>query len=251
MQKFSLPQQPKIIKKEGNSAIIEIDSLYPGYGTTLGNALRRVLLSSIPGSAITTVRIAGVDHEFSTMSGVLEDVIHVLLNLKQMRFKLFKEEGVTIKLSAKGEKKVTAGDFTVPGGEVEIVNPDLYIATLTDKKSSLEIEAEVFPGVGYEPIERRRKDKLQIGSIAIDAIYTPIRKIKFSVENMRVGDRTDFNKLVFDIETDGSIRPEVAFKKGVDILDEHIKILGEIEIQEEEPAEEKKAAKSKSKKSKE
>ena len=234
MQKFSLPQQPKIIKKEGNSAIIEIDSLYPGYGTTLGNALRRVLLSSIPGSAITTVRIAGVDHEFSTMSGVLEDVIHILLNLKQMRFKLFKEEGVTIKLSIKGEKKVTAGDFTVPGGEVEIVNPDLYIATLTDKKSTLEIEAEVFSGVGYEPIERRRKDKLQVGSIAIDAIYTPIRKIKFSVENMRVGDRTDFNKLVFDIETDGSIRPEVAFKKAVGILDEHIEIIREIEIQEEE-----------------
>lgn len=234
MQKFSLPQQPKIIKKEENSAIIEIDSLYPGYGTTLGNALRRVMLSSIPGSAITTVRIAGVDHEFSTMSGVLEDVIHILLNLKQMRFKLYKEEGVTIKLSAKGEKKVTAGDFTVPGGEIEIVNPDLYIATLTDKKSSIEIEAEVSSGVGYEPIERRRKDKLQVGSIAVDAIYTPIRKIKFSVENMRVGDRTDFNKLVFDIETDGSIRPEVAFKKGVDILDEHIKILGEIEIQEEE-----------------
>lgn len=234
MQKFSLPQQPKIIKKEENSAIIEIDSLYPGYGTTLGNALRRVLLSSIPGSAITTVRIAGVDHEFSTMSGVLEDVIHVLLNLKQIRFKLYKEEGVTIKLSVKGEKKVTAGDFTVPGGEVEIVNPDLYIATLTDKKSNLEIEAEVSLGVGYEPIERRRKDKLQVGSIAVDAIYTPIRKIKFSVENMRVGDRTDFNKLVFDIETDGSIRPEVAFKKAVDILDEHIKIIGGIEIQEEE-----------------
>lgn len=251
MQKFSLPQQPKVIKKEENSAIIEIDSLYPGYGTTLGNAIRRVLLSSIPGSAITTVRIAGVDHEFSTMSGVLEDVIHVLLNLKQVRFKLYKEEGVTIKLSVKGEKKVTAGDFTVPGGEVEIVNPDLYIATLTDKKSNLEIEAEVSLGVGYEPIERRRKDKLQVGSIAVDAIYTPIRKIKFSVENMRVGDRTDFNKLVFDIETDGSIRPEVAFKKAVDILDEHIKIIGEIEIQEEEPAEEKKAAKSKSKKSKE
>jgi DNA-directed RNA polymerase subunit alpha len=243
MQKFSLPQQPKIIKKEGNSAIIEIDSLYPGYGTTLGNALRRVLLSSIPGSAITTVRIAGVDHEFSTMSGVLEDVIHILLNLKQIRFKLYKEEGVTIKLSVKGEKKVTAGDFKVSGGEIEIVNPDLYIATLTDKKSSLEIEAEVSPGVGYEPIERRRKDKLQVGSIAVDAIYTPIRKIKFSVENMRVGDRTDFNKLVFDIETDGSIKPEVAFKKGVDILDEHVKILGEIEIQEEEPVVEVKKAK--------
>jgi len=248
MQKFSLPQQPKIITVEENSATIEIDSLYPGYGTTLGNALRRVLLSSIPGSAITTVRIAGTDHEFSTISGVLEDVIHILLNLKQIRFKLFKEESVTIKLSAKGEKKVTAGDFDVPGGEIEIVNPDLYIATLTDKKSNLEIEAEVYPGVGYEPIERRRKDKLQVGSIAVDAIYTPIRKIKFSVENMRVGDRTDFNKLVFDIETDGSIRPESAFKKAVDILDEHIKILGEIEIPEEPAAgvkEVKKAKKSK------
>ena len=243
MQKFSLPQQPKIIKKEANSAVIEIDSLYPGYGTTLGNAIRRVLLSSIPGSAITTVKITGVDHEFSTMSGVLEDVIHVLLNLKQIRFKLFKEESVTIKLSVKGEKKVTAGDFEVSGGEIEIVNPDLYIATLTDKKSSLEIEAEVSPGVGYEPIERRRKDKLPIGSIAVDAIYTPIRKIKFTVENMRVGDRTDFNKLVFDIETDGSIRPEVAFKKAIDILDEHIRIIDEIEIPEEEPVVETKKTK--------
>jgi DNA-directed RNA polymerase subunit alpha len=250
MQKFSLPQQPKIIKKEANSAVIEIDSLYPGYGTTLGNAIRRVLLSSIPGSAITTVKITGVDHEFSTMSGVLEDVIHVLLNLKQIRFKLFKEESVTIKLSVKGEKKVTAGDFEVSGGEIEIVNPDLYIATLTDKKSSLEIEAEVSPGVGYEPIERRRKDKLPIGSIAVDAIYTPIRKIKFTVENMRVGDRTDFNKLVFDIETDGSIRPEVAFKKAIDILDEHIRIIDEIEIPEEEPVVETKKTK-KAKKSEE
>lgn len=250
MQKFSLPQQPKIIKKEKNSAIIEIDSLYPGYGTTLGNAVRRVLLSSIPGSAITTVKIKGVDHEFSTIPGVLEDVIHILLNLKQVRFKLLKEESVTIRLSVKGEKKVTASDFEVSGGEIEIVNPDLYIATLTDKKSSLEIEAEVSPGVGYEPIERRRKDKLSIGSIAVDAIYTPIRKIKFTVGNMRVGDRTDFNKLIFDIETDGSICPEVAFKKAIDILNEHIKIIGEVEIPEEEPVVETKKTK-KSKKSEE
>lgn len=248
MQKFSLPQQPKITKREGSSATIEIDSLYPGYGTTLGNAIRRVLLSSIPGSAITSVKIAGVDHEFSTMSGVLEDVIHILLNLKQTRFKLFKEEAVTIKLSVKGERKVTAGDFEIPGGEAEVVNPDLHIATLTDKKSNLEIEAEVSPGVGYEPTERRRKNKLSVGSIAIDAIYTPIRKVKFSVENMRVGDRTDFNKLVFDIETDGSISPESAFKKSVDILNEHIKIIGEIEIPVEEPVIEPKKAK-KSKKS--
>lgn len=246
MQKFSLPQSPKIVKNEENSATIEIDSLYPGFGTTLGNALRRVLLSSIPGSAITTVKIAGVDHEFSTMPNVLEDVIHVLLNLKQMRFKLYKEENVTIKLSVKGEKNVTAGDFDVPTGDIEIVNPDLHIATLTDKKSNLEIEVEVTPGVGYEPIERRRNDKLPVGSIAVDAIYTPIRKVKFTVENMRVGDRTDFNRLVFEIETDGSIRPEAAFKKAVDILDEHVKIIGEIEV----PAEEEKKEKEEVKKNK-
>lgn len=245
MQKFSLPQPPKIVKKEDNMAVIEIDALYPGYGTTLGNALRRVLLSSIPGAAITTVKITGVDHEFSTMPNVMEDVIHILLNLKQVRFKLFKEEAVTIKLAVKGEKKVTAGDFQAVSGEVEIVNPDSYIATLTDKKAVLEIEAEVSPGVGYEPIERRKKDKIAIGSIALDAIYTPVRKVKFSAENMRVGDRTDFNKLVFEIETDGSIKPEVAFKQAVDILDEHIKILDSIEISADEEPEVKKTRKSK------
>lgn len=245
MQKFSLPQPPKIVKKEDNMAVIEIDALYPGYGTTLGNALRRVLLSSIPGAAITTVKISGVDHEFSAMPNVMEDVIHILLNLKQVRFKLFKEEAVTIKLAVKGEKKVTAGDFQAVSGEVEIVNPDSYIATLTDKKAVLEIEAEVSLGVGYEPIERRKKDKIAIGSIALDAIYTPVRKVKFSAENMRVGDRTDFNKLIFEIETDGSIKPEAAFKQAVDTLDEHIKILGGIEISVDEEPEVKKTKKSK------
>ncbi|MEK9174838.1 MAG: DNA-directed RNA polymerase subunit alpha [Patescibacteria group bacterium] len=242
MQKFSLPQKPKIISRDGSSAMIEIDSLYPGYGTTLGNAVRRVLLSSIPGAAITAVKINGVDHEFSTMPNVMEDVIHILLNLKQIRFKLYKDEAVSIKLSVKGEKKVTAEDFETRNGEVEIVNPEAYIATLTDKKSKLEIEAEVAPGVGYEPVERRKKEKIAIGSIALDAIYTPIRKVKFNVENMRVGDRTDFNKLIFEIETDGSLKPETAFKKAVDILNEHVGILGSIEIVEDE-VEEKEAKK--------
>lgn len=246
MQKFSLPQKPKIVKKEDGLAVIEVESLYPGYGTTLGNALRRVLLSSIPGSAITTVKIAGVDHEFSTMTDVLEDVIHILLNLKQVRFKLFKDEPVTLKLSAKGEKKITAADFQA-SNDVEIINPEVHIATLTEKKSSLEMEVEVSPGVGYEPVERRKKDKQPVGSIAIDAIYTPIRQIRFSVENMRVGDRTDFDKLVFELKTDGSIQPEAAFKRAVEILDEHIKILSEIEIPE---IEEKPKAKIRAKKSK-
>ncbi len=250
MQKFSLPSEPKIIKHEDSLAIIEIDDLYPGYGTTLGNAIRRVLLSSIPGAAITTVKITGVSHEFSTIPNVMEDVIHILLNLKQVRFKLLSEESVVIKLSAKGETKVTAEDFET-SSNVEIVNPEAYVATLTDKKATLEIEAEVSAGVGYEPIERRKKDKLPVGSIAIDAIYTPVRKVKFNVENARVGDRTDFNKLVFEIETDGSIQPEEAFKKAINILDEHIKILGLIEIPAEtETVKTKKTAKAKTKKAK-
>jgi DNA-directed RNA polymerase subunit alpha len=248
MQQFSLPQPPKIIKKEDNLAIIEINDLYPGYGITLGNALRRVLLSSVPGCAITTVKIQGVDHEFSTISNVSEDVIHILLNLKQIRFKLLKEETISLNLSIKGEKEVTAADFT-PSNDVKIINPDCHIASLTDKKASLEMDIEIAPGVGYEPIERRHKDKLTIGSIAIDAIYTPIRRAKFNVENMRVGDRTDFNRLVFEIETDGSIMPEAAFKKAVDILDEHIKILGDIEVPQED-VEDMKAKKTKAKKSK-
>lgn len=229
MQQFSLPKQPRIVKKEKNLAVLEVDNLYPGYGTTLGNALRRVLLSSIPGAAITTVKISGANHEFSTLPNVMEDVIHILLNLKQVRFKIFGEESVNIRLSAKGEAKITAGDFET-SSQVKIVNPEAYIATLTDKKASLEIEAEVAPGVGYEPVERHKKDKMAVGSIAVDAIYTPIRKVRFNVENMRVGDRTDFNKLIFEIETDGTIQPETAFKKAVDILDEHIKILGLIEV---------------------
>ncbi len=205
-----------------------------GYGTTLGNALRRILLSSLPGAAVTAVKLKGVDHEFSTMPNVMEDVIHILLNLKQIRFRLFRAEPVVIKLSAKGEKQVTASDFE-KSADVEIVNDDAYIATLTDKKATLEIEAEVSPGLGYEPVERRKKDKLAVGSIALDAIYTPVRKVNFKVENMRVGDRTDFNRLIIELETDGSIMPELAFKKGVDILADHVKILGGIEVPEPTP----------------
>ena len=246
MQLFSLPQQPKITSRQENTAVIEVDALYPGYGTTLGNALRRVLLSSIPGAAITTVKIAGVSHEFATIPHVVEDVIHILLNLKQVRFKLFKDESVVLHLAAKGEKKVTAADFE-SSSDVEIVNPSVYLAALTDKKAVLEIEVEVSPGIGYEPVERRKKDKLPVGSIAVDAIYTPVRKVKFNVENMRVGDRTDFNKLIFEIETDGTVTPEAAFKNAVDILDEHIKVLGNIEIPEPEVVKKvvKKAGKSK------
>ena len=229
MKTIQLPTSPKIIKQDENTAHVEIGSLYPGYGITLGNALRRVLLSSLPGAAITSVKIDGADHEFTTFPGVKEDSIHILLNLKQVRFKLHSDEPVIINLEHKGEGEVTAAEFETPS-TVEIVNKEQIIATVSDKKAVLKIEAEVSPGLGYEPAEQRKKEKLPIGRIALDAIYTPIRRANFTVENMRVGDRTDFNRLVFDIETDGSITPEEAFTRAVAILEQHVGVIASGEI---------------------
>jgi DNA-directed RNA polymerase subunit alpha len=243
MRKIQIPTEPTLIKKEEeNSAVIEIGSLYPGYGITIGNALRRVLLSSLPGAAVTSVKITGADHEFSAFPGVKEDVIHILLNLKQIRFRLHTEEPATITLKAKGEREVHAGDFEVPSS-VEIVNPELLIATLTDKKTVFEVEAEVSPGLGYESVEARQKDKLPIGSIALDAVYSPIRKANYTVENMRVGERTDFNKLIFEVETDGSVSPEKAFLESVRMLSDHIAVLAALPAGEEEPVAEVSTAK--------
>jgi len=243
--KISLPQKPKIIKKGENQAIFEIDGCYPGYGLTLGNAFRRVLLSSLPGAAITAVKIKGVSHEFSTIPHILEDVIHIILNLKQIRFKVNAPESLPLKVSLKvvGEKEVKAKDIKLTA-ELEIINRDAHIATLTDKKAKLEMEIEIQNGLGYMPVEQRKKEKLEIGAIAVDAIFGPIRKINYEVENMRVGDRTDFNRLKIDIETDGSITPEEAFSKAADILVDHFQVFSspkEIKEKEETKKEVKKA----------
>jgi len=215
-----LPKPPKIIKKSKNRAIFGIENCYPGYGMTLGNALRRVLLSSLPGTAVTSVKIKGVEHEFSTIPYVFEDVIQIILNLKQLRFKLRTSELVTLTLKSKGEKKVKASDIKLTS-DVELVNKDAHIATLTDKKAALEMEINVESGLGYVPVEQRKKQKLPIGTIAVDAIFSPIRRVNYEVENMRVGDRTDFNRLKIDIETDGSISPEDAFQEASQILIDH------------------------------
>jgi len=224
-----LPSKPKIIKKEKNKTILEIEGCYPGYGITLGTALRRVLLSSIEGAAITGVKIKGISHEFSTIPYVLENVIEIILNLKQVRFKLLSDIS-TVKgsLKVKGEKEVKAKDIKVPS-EVEIVNKNLHIATLTDKKAELEMDLDIEKGLGYSPVERRKKEKLEIGKIAIDAIFTPVVRVTYQIENMRVGDRTDFNRLTMEIETDGSIEPEEAFQKACNILVEHFKLLSDLE----------------------
>jgi len=223
--KIPLPQKAKILKKGENRAVFEIDGCYPGYGMTLGNAFRRILLSSLPGAAITSVKIKGVSHEFSTMPGVLEDVIHIILNLKQIRFRVLAPESLPLKFELKtvGEKQVKAKDIKLPS-EIDIINKDAHIATMTDKKAKLEMEIEVQSGLGYVPVEQRKKEKLEIGAIAVDAIFSPIKKINYEIENMRVGDRTDFNKLMIDIETDGSIAPEDAFTKAADILVDHFQI---------------------------
>lgn len=219
-----VPQKPKIFLKEGNTGVFEIEGLFPGYGITLGNALRRVLLSSLPGAAVTAVKIKGVAHEFSTVSGVREDVVDIILNLKQLRLRIHSEEPQRLTISVKGEREVTAKDIK-PSSQVEIINKDLHLATLTDKKAEFQMEIEVERGLGYVPAEIRKRERLEIGMIAIDSIFTPIKKINYEVMKMRVGERTDYNKLRFHIETDGTISPEEAFGTGVHILLDQFGIL--------------------------
>ena len=220
---IQLPSPPKVIKRKGNEARFSIEGLYPNYGVTLGNSLRRVLLSSLPGAAITQVKIKNVPHEFSTIPWVLEDVILILLNLKQLRFKVYSDEPQKATLKVKGEKEVKGSDIKLPA-QLELVNKDAHIATMTDKRAELEMEILVEKGFGYVPQEARKKEKLSVGTIALDAIFTPVRKVSYSVENMRVGDRTDFNRLFIDIETDGTITPEEAFSQASEILVEHFSL---------------------------
>lgn len=216
-----LPLKPKIIQHKENKATFEIEQLYPGYGVTLGNSLRRVLLSSLEGAAVTQVKIKGVQHEFSTIPGVLEDVILIMLNLKQLRFKIFSTEPQKATLKVKGEKEVKGSDLKVPP-QLELVNKDAHIATLTTKSAELDMEILVEKGLGYRPREAAKiKEKTEIGIIPLDAIFTPIRRVGFKVENMRVGERTDYDRLLLEIETDGSITPQEAFSGAAETLFEH------------------------------
>lgn len=213
-----LPQKPYLASQNGSRAVFEIEGLYPGYGHTIGNSLRRVLLSSLKGAAITSVKIEGAEHEFSTIEGVMEDVVEIILNLKQLRFRLHEEGPFTITLSVKGEKSVTGGDFKMPS-QVELINTEHHIATLSSKKANISLEATVESGLGYVPVEARSKDKVEVGMIALDAAFSPVRYVNYEVENMRVGDRTDYNKIRLTIETDGSITPQEAFSGAVKILE--------------------------------
>ncbi len=223
---ISLPLPPKVIQKKKNQAVFEVEGLYPGYGVTIGNSLRRVLMSSLQGAAVIEVKIKGVPHEFSTIPGVLEDVIMILLNIKNLRFKIFEGESQKIQLKVKGDGEVKGSDFKCPS-QIKLTNPELHIATITDKKTELDIEITVERGIGYVPKDQVKKGKAEIGAIAVDAIYTPIKNVNFQVENMRVGDRTDFDRLSLEIETDGTITPEEAFFEACDILIKHFNIIFE------------------------
>ncbi len=229
-----LPSGTKIKEIEsGTKAIFEIESLYPGYGTTVGNSLRRVLLSSLEGAAVTQIKIEGVQHEFATIDGVMEDVINIILNLKQLNFKVFSDEDQKATLSVKGEKVVKAGDFNFPT-QVEIVNPDAPIATLTDKDAELEMEIKIEKGVGFVSAEEMKEGKEEVGQITIDAIFTPVKAVDFEVRNMRVGERTDFDRLAVEVETDGSITPEEAFDSACQTLVEHFNLIKVLAREEDE-----------------
>jgi DNA-directed RNA polymerase subunit alpha len=236
-----LPTKPKVIREDKTSGTYEIDGLYPGYGHTLGNSLRRIILSSLPGAAITKVKIKGVEHEFSTIDGVKEDVIVILLSLKKIRIRLDTDEPQLLTLKAKGIKELTGKDIEVPG-QAEILNPDLHIASLTEKGAELDIELTVEKGLGYVSKEIIQKDRVDIGSITLDAAFSPIRKANYEVENMRVGDRTDFNRIRLIIETDGTITPHEALEKSISLMINQLKaIVGFKEEEKSEDASAKKA----------
>lgn len=218
------PEKPKLILSEGSRAVFEIKPLYPGYGVTLGNALRRVLLSSLVGAAITRVRIEDVPHEFTTIPGVYEDVLDILLNLKRVRFKMEQENPVELSLEVQGKRLVKAEDIKlIPG--VEIVNPEHHLATLTLDSARLKMKLIVEKGRGYVLAENLTREKLISGEIVLDANFSPVVNVSYEIENIRYLERTDFNLLRLSIETDGTKTPEEALNEAIEILIKYLDCL--------------------------
>lgn len=212
-----LPSKPRIVSESETKGVYEIDGLYPGYGHTLGNSLRRIILSSLPGAAITSIKIDGVSHEFSTIEGVKQDVITMILALKKVRFKLTGNESQVATLEAKGTGVVT-GKNIKSGSQLEVLNPEIEICEITDKSKTLNIEITVEQGIGFVEKDVHQKEKVDIGTIAMDAIFTPIRRVSYDVENMRVGDKTNHNRLRMTIETDGTVSPKEALESSIRIM---------------------------------
>jgi DNA-directed RNA polymerase subunit alpha len=218
MEKIALPQKMTVLPgNQPHEELIAVEPFFPGYGTTVGNALRRVLLASLPGAAVIGVKIAGADHEFMGLPGIQEDVLMMVLNLKKLRLKIFSDEICKLTLEASGQKIVTAADIT-PNSQVEIVNPDLVLAHLTTNDVNLTVEIFVSNGRGYEMVENRPKTKKEIGYIEIDSMYTPVMSAGLTVENVRVGNMVNWDKLVLRVLTDGTISPRQAFADATEIL---------------------------------
>jgi DNA-directed RNA polymerase subunit alpha len=214
----------KTIKEDGDRATFAIEPLYSGYGMTLGNSLRRVILSSLGGAAVTAVKIDNVAHEFSTIDGVKEDVVEIILNLKKLRFKVYSDEPQFLILTKKGKGVVTAADIKA-NADVEIINTKQPIATIDSDKTQIGMEIKVEKGRGYVPVEARENEKLEVGMIAVDAIYSPVKRVRYNVENTRVGQVTDLDRLVLEIETDGSVTPQDAVTQAAEILVRHFAVV--------------------------
>jgi DNA-directed RNA polymerase subunit alpha len=227
MEEILLPNKIEIVPGEHeNESILTMEPFFHGYGHTVGNAIRRVLLSSLQGAAVIAVKIKGASHEFQAIPDVKEDVLEIILNLKRLRFKCYSDEPVKLTLSVKGEKEVTAADIA-KNSDVEVVNKKLHIATLTAKKAELEMEITVAKGRGYVPTEERSKEKAELGTIAVDALYSPIRNVGYKVDDVRVGQITNFDKLTLVIETDGTIAAEEAVRQSAKMLISHFELLAQ------------------------
>ncbi|WP_017754837.1 DNA-directed RNA polymerase subunit alpha [Calidifontibacillus oryziterrae] len=243
-------EKPKIetveISDDATFGKFVVEPLERGYGTSLGNSLRRILLSSLPGAAVTSIQVEGVQHEFSTIEGVVEDVTTIILNLKKLALKIYSEEEKTLEIDVQGEREVTAADIT-HDSDVEVLNPDLHIASL-GKNGNLRMRLTAKRGRGYTPAEGNKREDQPIGVIPIDSIFTPVSRVTYQVENTRVGQVTNYDKLTLDVWTDGSIRPEEAVSLGAKILTEHLNIFvgltdeaknAEIMVEKEEDQKEK------------
>ena len=230
---FNFQKPDKVIMIDSNDfeGKFEFRPLEPGYGLTVGNALRRVMLSALEGYAITSVRIEGVDHEFSTIPGVVEDVTEIILNLKQVRFKRQIEDvdNETVTISVSGKDQLTAGDFQKSISGFQVLNPELIICNL-DSKVKLNFEITIEKGRGYVPAEENKKQNAAMGTIFIDSIFTPVKNVKYAIENFRVEQKTDYEKLVFEIKTDGSIHPKDALTEAAKVLIHHFMLFSDERI---------------------
>ncbi len=239
----------KTVSEDARRGVFEIEGLYAGYGLTIGNALRRVLLSSLPGAAVTYIKIKNAPHEFSTLPGVKEDLVELVLNFKKLRFLMHTEEPQTLLVRGKGEMTLTGADIE-KNSQVDVVNPEEPLATLTAKNAELEVEVTVERGMGYSAVESRKAEKLAVGLVGVDAFFSPVIKVNYTVENMRVGDRTDYNRLRLEIDTDGTQSPSQALQTSAVILKEHFEKVGAVEMKQFEAEAPAAAPKKKTKKGK-